>query len=621
MKTYSFDIFDTCLVRTCGDARFVFDVLATQVLPDADTSLHMDFALERLKAERQARKKYLTSGKEDVTIEEIYSCFNCSDFLDEFTPDFLAEKEIEVESALLSPVRSIRDYITKLREEGYQILFISDMYLPHSMICKKLIETGFFKDGDKLYVSCEVGKSKATGNLFKHIGQELGLNNKYWTHCGDNRQSDYNIPKSLGIKAKLIEHSYSYFENKMRELDLTSREMPAHIMAGISRSVRLETKDTIHNKFASDFVAPIYVPFVYHILKDAEYRGIVDLYFLARDAYLFYEIAKIFQTKFPTVKLHYIYVSRSSLYLPGLKDISEDSILSLFSDIDWQSTESILTRLHMDEYEPSVDLVGKYGAKEIVPKLLLDKRFSFVLERKRKEQHDLCLKYFSENGLGGGNSSAIVDLTGTRRCPKAINNILKSGGLQPVFGYYFEVLPQRSSGKDYYALNYAERYSLNPKTYCVAPHDVFEQYYSITNQKRTREYKQITNGVEPVFETDVVKDDYKEKILSSNLNVCRKFAEAYLYLLRNADSEKCSEMATAISTDFFLYPKKDYLQALEELVLSDSSVEQRKLLTKQSVLKTIKERATSPWFYGNLIYNSKIPYFWRWILKIINNKK
>ena len=33
---YSFDIFDTCLIRTCGLPYFAFEILARRVMPNAD---------------------------------------------------------------------------------------------------------------------------------------------------------------------------------------------------------------------------------------------------------------------------------------------------------------------------------------------------------------------------------------------------------------------------------------------------------------------------------------------------------------------------------------------------------------------------------------------------------
>lgn len=55
---YSFDIFDTCLIRTCGFSHNVFDILALRTLGvDSSESLRADFVNSRITAEARARKR------------------------------------------------------------------------------------------------------------------------------------------------------------------------------------------------------------------------------------------------------------------------------------------------------------------------------------------------------------------------------------------------------------------------------------------------------------------------------------------------------------------------------------------------------------------------------------
>lgn len=620
---YSFDIFDTCLVRTCGNPAFVFDVLAQRVLPHGEESQRFDFALERQNGENKARCKASQEGKEEVTLEEIYSCCDFAD-LDNVPPmDVLMKEEQEVERAVLSPVTSVREKIESLRAEGHQIVFISDMYLPYDFVKEVMIQHGFLTDADTLYVSCQNGKTKKTGSLFKLVCDEMHLDFRNWRHFGDNKHSDYNVPRSLGIKAELVSHEYSYYEKCLRMKDLTSRTQTASLMAAIAKSVRLSKSKDIQVNFAADLVAPVFVPYVYSVLKDAEKRGIGNLYFLARDAYIFYKIALKFTKDFPTISLHYLYVSRNSLYLPGLENVSMESLSLLFTNIDWQGLDDVLTRLHLtgikDEFVKVYgDKLG--GAKDILPLLLANPTFLHQLESKWQEQRKMAVEYFKSEGLGVGKT-AIVDLTGTRRCHHAINKILVSVGLDTAFGYYFEVLDKRKGGSDYKALNFFERYGYAGKRYAVAPHDLYEQYYCITPHKRTYEYAMNYGGVQPVFEADNLNEEYKKRVSDINVAVCEEFADCYQVLLQNTDAERCSEQATAVATEFFEYPKKEYLNAIKDMEISDSSVQHYKLITGESVFSVLKNRNKSPWLYGNIIYNSHIPEIWRMLLKWKSRKE
>ena len=66
---YSFDIFDTCIIRTCGYPHNVFDLLAIAVLGNkSSNSLRADFVNIRISAEASARKK----KQSEVTLEDIY---------------------------------------------------------------------------------------------------------------------------------------------------------------------------------------------------------------------------------------------------------------------------------------------------------------------------------------------------------------------------------------------------------------------------------------------------------------------------------------------------------------------------------------------------------------------
>jgi len=182
-QIYSFDVFDTCLIRKCGLACNLFDILANEILGDeSPESTKMDFVNIRIEGEKIARNN---STSEEIKIHEIYS--NC-DFtgITEIKNEDIQRSELELEKRILVPVISVKEKINLLREEGKQILFISDMYIPYSDILDSIKLNGFFQPEDKLYVSCEIGLTKNTGNLYKYIRDENGYSFNNWKHTGDN---------------------------------------------------------------------------------------------------------------------------------------------------------------------------------------------------------------------------------------------------------------------------------------------------------------------------------------------------------------------------------------------------------------------------------------------------
>lgn len=617
MKIASFDIFDTCVARMCGEPDGVFDVLAKMVLPNADKTQLFDFALVRKRGYWNALQKFRTNEKEDVSLDEIYSCCDFSELGVTLSVKELIDMELSVESSLLVPICETLELINSMREKGCRIVFISDMYLPYDFVEKTIRRLGCMKDDDLLYVSSKSRKLKTTGNLFKLVQKEQGFSVKQWCHYGDNIIADYKVPRKLGIKAKRLEYSYSYYEKRMKKKDYSSCYKIGNMMAGISRAVRLQENDNIQTTFASNLIAPLFVSYVYSLLRDAQKKKIEHIYFLARDSNVFFEIAKVLEQDFPNISLHYLCVSRNSLYLPGLDEISYDSLMGIFSAYEWQGINDILARLHMLDYEIPDSLVNAYGADNILPVLLTDSNFVYRIEQERINQRKLCFDYFKQEGLCRRNC-AIVDLNGSRTCHCAINKILSFYGAESVFGYYLEVM-NRIVGTGYKAYNFSERYQEN---YAIAPRYLYEQYFCVTPFSRTIGYKTTTEGkITPLYESEFSSNDQRKDIYERNVRILRKFASAYRILLDRCDSHRCIDLSVAVNTEFYLYPKKEYLKCIEGFRFSDSKVREIFILYKHSLFRVLKNKSKYYWLYGNIINSSCFPELWRMLLKWKFDKK
>ena len=209
VKTYSFDIFDTCLVRKCGSSDNIFRIWADRALGEVDRSYLKDLINSRLNAEKTARRN---SGKEDVSLDDIYRNLSLESFPNLSIPA-LKRLELDVERENLSPVRQVLDLIRDYRKRGKRILFISDMYLPSDFLRFQLRRFGFWEEGDRIYVSGEIGLTKYSGNLFRYIQREEKISRCSWKHVGDNTYSDYYVPKSMLIRSRRIYLPYTPSEN------------------------------------------------------------------------------------------------------------------------------------------------------------------------------------------------------------------------------------------------------------------------------------------------------------------------------------------------------------------------------------------------------------------------
>jgi len=203
---YSFDIFDTVLTRAVLHPKDVFHLVQQRLASHhaADyPRLCRCFWGARTWSEFMARRRTIA---EDITLQNIYDSLAGDFGLDDAERDLLLATELATESDMLVPIDGAVNLLSAARTARAGVVFISDMYLPSGFIQGVLERFGLFLPGDRLYVSGEVGKSKVSGNLYRHVLGDLGIQPGLLVHCGDNPVSDCRVPHALGIRL-LGEHT------------------------------------------------------------------------------------------------------------------------------------------------------------------------------------------------------------------------------------------------------------------------------------------------------------------------------------------------------------------------------------------------------------------------------
>lgn len=619
IKIYSFDIFDTCLIRKCGSPRNLFDILAYEIIGmHSPESLRMDFANIRIKGEKIARNE---SKSEEVTLTDIYSHCDFTDITSK-SKDEIQHCEIELEKRMIIPVHSMIEQLNHLRSRGYQVLFITDIYLPESVILECLIINGVYQPGDKLYVSCEFGITKQTGNLFKYIQQENHYEFKNWIHTGDNLHSDIKIPQSLGIKNNFIRHNYSHYEQKWINKSYSASFQYAHILAGISKSIRLERKFDIQVDFTVDLIAPLYTCHVYRILESAQQQGINCLFFLARDGFVLYLIAKKLSHLFPSIRLEYLYASRKSLYLSGIYNLHDCDLFTLLDPVVGHNLYEILDRLninfnHLISKDKLSTYIETHNIKDFHDFFNNEKIVDYI-EKEAEKKREILFAYFCQIGLASNESnSAIVDLRGTRTSHDIINKILIKNGFKPVKAFYFEVVEDRittDSHGSYFADFYSEKMTENTNLEGIRIHyNLFEQFFSLTDQNRTIGYEIKDGKVCPTFENqcNLIVDKHQNQLARLHYEIIEKFVENYtdLKLFLYNDLIYYSIIIPTVS-QFGIKPQKSYLDALLNFYESDNIYSYRQYIKKfnlkdwiRIVLFSKKIQNSIAWYQGSLYAN------------------
>jgi predicted HAD superfamily hydrolase len=636
-KLYSFDVFDTCLIRSCGKPSVVFYLMALELYgKGSDHGLIYDFVNSRLGAERRAAMALISSTKQDVSIREIYSYFN-SAILDLFSIERLIHLELLIEDKVLRPIHSTKKEIESLHTQGKSVIFISDMYLPSSFIKRQLMKHGFWAEGDKLYVSNEAGYTKASGGLFDLISETENISFKAWRHYGDDKKNDYQVPKSKGITAKLMRDiHYSRYESEwINSATLSDNPLQGILMAGIARTIRLCSKKSDITDLVCDVVAPLFVPFIAGVLEDANKRGINRIYFLARDAYIFLQIAKTFGADYPNIKFSYLYASRRTLYLAGIEHGTKEEFRWIMGGAIGRTPRQMMKRINLDVQLldaclDSFSIDQNFYDKKLTAEgfdlfldLLTDENILPRILLEAKKQKEIALQYFEQEGLRDENSKiAIVDLGWTRTCQKSINSIL---GTADVFGYYFGVFKDRmfpDQAGQYMAGFYPEEIiwsekidrSLNSGFIAVA-----EQVFAMTNHGSTIGYKKVGNKIIPQLDekenSDIHTAEYI-KLLYDNIVMFSEEYSSFEWLMTNA---KSAITTCGLNSLYLLIDKPDRKETviLEKFKVGNNLDDNANIITPislQVLYQILKSKFNSLqkspgfiWVQGSISFSFGIP--------------
>ncbi len=296
-RVYSFDIFDTCIVRNFARPIDLFYQLYyhhynyPSIIAD---ELSSALAHDRLFCEAKARAK--CQNKEDLLIHEFYQYSERSPKIN-LDHDSLLAAEIELELQSVKPILAIKNKLERLRQDRQKIIFISDMYLPLEVIQKMLFNCQLALPEEPIYVSGEIGLTKHTGSLFKYVLAQEKIEPHQLYHHGDNIHSDVIVPRALGINAEHF--AASQLNRYERQMVITSHAplFARSQIAGVSRVARLMETDTSEIQPAlaaliTNIIAPLILSYLFWIIQDAQENEIKQLYFTGYGAKFLLEISQ-----------------------------------------------------------------------------------------------------------------------------------------------------------------------------------------------------------------------------------------------------------------------------------------------------------------------------------------
>jgi len=426
----SFDIFDTLIKRNIKRPIDIFYIIQNRYnYQNYKKVTH--FVQLRIDAEKEARKN---SKKGEINLDEIYDFIKIND---ERVKNKLKEIEINTEIDYCTKNEEMYKVYQYCKANNKKIICISDMYLNNDTIKRILSNNGYFCDD--IFISSEYGLTKENGKLFEKVIDLMKIKKSQIIHIGDNRISDFMVPKRLGISAINISNK-NKFNKFIKDGDSINKNI---IFSIINNNINIHKN--FYENFGYQYFGPILYLFTKWIYEKAKEKKIDNLLFCARDMQL---TQKIFNNIYNgEIENHYIYISRRSTYLPYLyKHNTFENVCQAFTN----GNLTIRDRLNL--YNLDVKEDKKINFDKIYEKNELIKNTEFCqyyenyikeeIKINGKNQFEYLKKYLVKEI--NNKSSAIVDL-GWKGTTQYILDDLYNFKL---YGFYFGIYEKYDTIKE-----------------------------------------------------------------------------------------------------------------------------------------------------------------------------
>lgn len=527
IKCVSFDIFDTLITRPFYEPLDMFRIMDKDYRELTHNNVGINFSKIRVISENICRENKRKTDPEcqEVTLDEIYDTIHTQYEISKDVLEKLKKKECEYEIRFCKRRDTIHELYELALDMGKKVIFTSDMYLPEDVIVKILKENGY-TEYTKLYLSSTVKKIKWTGDLYRHVFKDMGLEPGEMIHMGDNFESDYKRAKELGMNSihipKTIDvmtktnYTNNLAQPLIKSLPFWRDNAESIRFMGIRCMMAVVANKLFDNPFKTfdhrtDFNSDPYLigyyalgMYVYGVTKwilDETNDSYDKVSFMARDGYLILESYKIMKELYsnPAVE-EYLYVSRKALIPVMIVDKLDFYKLSEIIEIQTHSPKNVIKYvkniLDIDEEkleklckEQNISYTKKFQNNEEFNryiKILVD---NFYDEARHKEKREKLKEYFNKI-MGDKPATFDVGYSGrpefylTHLCGKSIDTLFLNINRDD-------------------ALEYSKVGNFKLKTYFDAKPTATGNAYELLFSKLAPScigYNITEKGVEPVFE-------------------------------------------------------------------------------------------------------------------------
>jgi len=457
---YSFDVFDTLLRRKFDPPELVKQLVAehmSKLLARSGTHVSpKEILTHRTRAEEALWREAESGGKDaDYHLDDVIAGTLKTILADSIlNARQIVDYEIGLEKKAAQPMPGALEVLSYLKSIGKHVICISDSYLSVSQMSSILEYHGFLQYIDKLYVSSDVGKRKSTGRLFQYV---IEKEDKRIVHIGDNYDSDYIMPKKLGIKA-LWFHSRSEQRRKSELKTLLHSKNKMDYVNTIIRSP-VGYKSELQ-RVGYEVLGPALTVFVHNVAEQARKDDVEALFFVARDGYAMKKIYEALQSNIYAESglppCRYMCLGRLPVRLASLHELTYAKIMEVHAYIarfpgksvtlgdilgsyglERGSFINVAKQYEMDLNEPIVNP----AQDERLSKLMESIELKEIIRRESAQARELLREYLAGIGFMGKKKVAVVDANAEGLTQTILDMIFSDDTSYPaVRRYYFNLL-------------------------------------------------------------------------------------------------------------------------------------------------------------------------------------
>ncbi len=359
-------------------------------------------------------------------------------------------------------------------------------------------------------------------------------------------------------------------------------------------------------EFSERVTAPIVYAFVDWVISEARVRGVKRLWFLARDGYLPYLLAKeICSSRKIEMECRYFYCSRNSLRTSSYHLVDDSEIASYVLTRGYRtSADTVFARLNLSpqkraemlsrtRIESPEDVLSKRDFSELCRLVSNDREIFPELRKSSEQKYQSMREYILQSGMAEENRVAIVDSGWTGSMQRSLRILLSSLGYSgELLGFYFGMYKSgRHEDGEYLTYYFGARSGLLRRVFFN--NNVFECMLSAPHPM-TVGYA-VRNGIAvPVF-----ADDHDAKMLgliTVQINtVLDYYRSKNSKTKRKTSAEKDFYRISRLIKRAMIYPSKAEVRLLSHFMFCDDFTEKYKEpLADEAMLHRLKNNLLLP---------------------------